>query len=43
MVIPQAMIPIGLSIMAVLVVIRLLTGGDRADSDPPDIEECAAS
>jgi C4-dicarboxylate transporter DctQ subunit len=29
MVIPQAMVPIGLSIMAVLVVIRLLTGGDR--------------
>jgi TRAP-type C4-dicarboxylate transport system permease small subunit len=29
MVIPQAMIPIGLSIMAILVVIRLLTGGDR--------------
>jgi C4-dicarboxylate transporter DctQ subunit len=33
MVIPQAMIPIGLSIMAILVVIRLLTGGDRAHSD----------
>jgi C4-dicarboxylate transporter DctQ subunit len=33
MVIPQAMIPIGLSIMAVLVVIRLVTGGDRAHSD----------
>jgi len=33
MVIPQAMVPIGLSIMALLVVCRLLTGGDRA---PPD-------
>ena len=33
MVIPQAMIPIGLSIMALLVLCRLLTGGDRA---PPD-------
>src|SRR5580765_547658 len=33
MVIPQAMIPIGLSIMAILVVVRLLTGGDRAHSD----------
>src|SRR5882757_6428776 len=30
MVIPQAMIPIGLSIMALLVLCRLLTGGDRA-------------
>jgi len=29
MVIPQAMIPIGLLIMAILVVIRLLSGGDR--------------
>jgi TRAP-type C4-dicarboxylate transport system permease small subunit len=29
MVIPQAMVPIGLSLMAILVVIRLLTGGDR--------------
>ena len=27
--IPQALIPIGLSIMAFLVVVRLLTGGDR--------------
>jgi TRAP-type C4-dicarboxylate transport system permease small subunit len=29
MVIPQAMIPIGLSLMAFLVVVRLFTGGDR--------------
>jgi TRAP-type C4-dicarboxylate transport system permease small subunit len=28
--IPQALIPIGLSIMALLVVVRLITGGDRA-------------
>ena len=34
MVIPQIMIPIGLSIMAFLVVVRLLTGGDRVPSDP---------
>ena len=27
--IPQALIPVGLSIMAILVVVRLLTGGDR--------------
>jgi TRAP-type C4-dicarboxylate transport system permease small subunit len=27
--IPQALIPIGLSIMALLVVVRLITGGDR--------------
>ena len=33
MVIPQIMIPIGLSIMAFLVVVRLLTGGDRIPSD----------
>ena len=33
MVIPQIMIPIGLSIMAFLVVVRLITGGDRAPSD----------
>jgi C4-dicarboxylate transporter DctQ subunit len=32
MVIPQIMVPIGLSIMALLVVLRLVTGGDRADS-----------
>jgi C4-dicarboxylate transporter DctQ subunit len=30
--IPQALIPIGLSIMALLVVVRLLTGGDRNTS-----------
>jgi TRAP-type C4-dicarboxylate transport system permease small subunit len=35
MVIPQVMIPIGLSIMAFLVVVRLLTGGDRVPSDHP--------
>ena len=29
MVIPQAMVPIGFAIMALLVVLRLLTGGDR--------------
>ena len=29
MVIPQILVPIGLSLMALLVVIRLLTGGDR--------------
>ena len=29
MVIPQVVVPIGLSIMAILVVVRLLTGGDR--------------
>ena len=33
MVIPQVMVPIGLSIMAFLVVVRLLTGGDRTPSD----------
>ena len=33
MVIPQAMVPIGLFIMAVLVIARLVTGGDRAPSD----------
>ena len=33
MVIPQIMIPIGLSIMAFLVGVRLLTGGDRIPSD----------
>ena len=32
MVIPQAMVPIGLSIMAFLVVVRLLTGGERRQS-----------
>ena len=35
MVIPQIMIPIGLSIMAFLVVVRLFTGGDRVPSDHP--------
>jgi TRAP-type C4-dicarboxylate transport system permease small subunit len=30
--IPQSLIPIGLAIMAFLVVVRLLTGGDRASS-----------
>jgi C4-dicarboxylate transporter DctQ subunit len=35
MVIPQAMVPIGLSIMVVLTVVRLLTGGDRASSGGP--------
>ena len=33
MVIPQIMVPIGLSLMAFLVVVRLLTGGDQAPSD----------
>ena len=33
MVIPQVMVPIGLSIMAFLVVVRLFTGGDRIPSD----------
>lgn len=33
MVIPQAMIPIGLALMALLVVIRIVTGGDRTPSD----------
>ena len=32
MVIPQSLVPIGLSIMVLLVVIRLLTGGDRTSS-----------
>lgn len=32
MVIPQIMIPIGFTIMAILVVIRLVTGGDREPS-----------
>jgi len=34
MVIPQIMIPIGLPIMAFLVVVRLFTGGDQVPSDP---------
>jgi TRAP-type C4-dicarboxylate transport system permease small subunit len=29
MVIPQIMVPVGLAIMALLVVVRLFTGGDR--------------
>lgn len=33
--IPQALIPIGLSIMALLVVARLITGGERETSSPP--------
>jgi TRAP-type C4-dicarboxylate transport system permease small subunit len=33
MVIPQIMIPIGLAIMAFLVVVRLITGGDSSASD----------
>jgi len=33
MVIPQAMVPIGFFIMAVLVIVRLVTGGDRTPSD----------
>jgi TRAP-type C4-dicarboxylate transport system permease small subunit len=37
MVIPQAMIPIGLSIMALLVVVRLLTSGDRSTPDNPSL------
>jgi len=35
LVIPQAMIPVGLSIMALLVTLRLLTGGERDASDGP--------
>ena len=33
MVIPQVMIPLGFFIMAVLVIVRLVTGGDRTPSD----------
>jgi TRAP-type C4-dicarboxylate transport system permease small subunit len=33
--IPQSLIPVGLTIMAVLVVVRLLTGGDRQSSGTP--------
>jgi TRAP-type C4-dicarboxylate transport system permease small subunit len=32
MVIPQSLVPIGLSIMVLLTVVRLLTGGDRTSS-----------
>jgi hypothetical protein len=35
MVIPQVMVPIGLFLMALLVVIRLLTGGDRTSPHGP--------
>jgi TRAP-type C4-dicarboxylate transport system permease small subunit len=35
MVIPQIMVPIGLAIMALLVAIRLLTGGNRASPGGP--------
>jgi TRAP-type C4-dicarboxylate transport system permease small subunit len=33
--IPQSLIPIGLTIMAFMVVARLLTGGDRPAADAP--------
>jgi TRAP-type C4-dicarboxylate transport system permease small subunit len=33
--IPQSLIPIGLAIMVFLVVVRLLTGGDRGTSGTP--------
>jgi TRAP-type C4-dicarboxylate transport system permease small subunit len=35
LVVPQSAIPIGLSIMVLLVVIRLVTGGDRESSGQP--------
>jgi C4-dicarboxylate transporter, DctQ subunit len=35
MYIPQVMVPIGLSIMALLVAVRLLTGGDARESGKP--------
>jgi len=35
MYIPQSMVPIGLSLMVLLVVARLITGGDRVSSDGP--------
>jgi TRAP-type C4-dicarboxylate transport system permease small subunit len=35
MYIPQAMVPIGLAIMVLLVIARLITGGDREPSDGP--------
>jgi TRAP-type C4-dicarboxylate transport system permease small subunit len=35
MVIPQSLVPIGLSIMVILTVVRLLTGGDRTSSGGP--------
>lgn len=33
MYIPQSMVPIGLSLMVLLVIVRLLSGGDRTPSD----------
>ena len=33
--IPQSLIPIGLSIMAFMVVVRLITGGDRSGPSTP--------
>jgi TRAP-type C4-dicarboxylate transport system permease small subunit len=35
MYIPQAMVPIGVAIMVLLVIARLITGGDRESSDGP--------
>ena len=35
MYIPQAMVPLGLSFMVLLVIARLITGGDRTSSDHP--------
>ena len=35
MYIPQAMVPLGLSLMVLLVIARLITGGDRTSSDHP--------
>lgn len=35
LVIPQAMVPIGLAIMALLVTLRLITGGERDAPDQP--------
>jgi C4-dicarboxylate transporter DctQ subunit len=35
MVIPQAMVPIGLSLMVILTALRLLTGGERTASGSP--------
>jgi hypothetical protein len=35
MYIPQSMVPIGLSLMVLLVVARLVTGGDQATADGP--------
>jgi TRAP-type C4-dicarboxylate transport system permease small subunit len=33
MVIPQVMVPVGFLIIAILVAVRLMTGGDRTPSD----------